>query len=295
MLSFKEKKQWVKDHKKELIRWNRVSYSESVKQLRELEKEIVRLTKEFNRKVEDKRRVKKIKKSEPIKYEELTEKDFLKICKDKYAMSKESAGGVDLRPYLKKIRNHNEGERELVLLIKNGKVIYETIKVHNNRSYFNPLIIHENFIKKAKKLKAAVYQAHNHPYSFAAKASSRDARTYKTMKKLYQNYGVELLDMGVVTMDDYLSLDQKLKEVERLKKKYKTKIKDVDIIFSIIELMHVTGTKRMKSLNILACKQYMSDDSKEIRTDLSKVEYNKLRNKAVKIYEKNLEKTVDKK
>lgn len=131
---------------------------------------------------------------------------------------KETIGKLNLKPYLKRIRN-NDYETLIYLLIKNNKVIREYSYAGNSQRVTAGKNEVRRIIKEARDLKASLYDVHNHPMCIAAIPScAYDPKTKKPLAdigvryrngKLCAKYGVKYLDSCVVTQFDYYSARQK--------------------------------------------------------------------------------------
>lgn len=139
------------------------------------------------------------------------------ILHEKMFGHKEEVSGIDLKPYLNKIR-YNDRESMMCLIIKDGKVLEEVTEqgLVSNCDWNNKTTL--KAIKKAQKLKAGIYSVHNHPLQVSAKPSGYvkedkkmicDTKYWRdTLPKFAKKYHVEILDFAVVSVFDYFSLEQ---------------------------------------------------------------------------------------
>lgn len=136
----------------------------------------------------------------------------------KTSNSKEVIGKINLKPYLNKIRT-KDYETNIVLLIRNNKVLKEYYFTGNSQRIKINLDERKRIVKEASELKASIYEVHNHPMSIAAYPSCAFLGKKKLVRadigarydigKLCQRYKVKYLDCGIVTEFDYYSSLQK--------------------------------------------------------------------------------------
>lgn len=158
MLTKKEQLKYLLDHQKQL----QEQCDESIKLANEESRKFDKEDKEWNekyykllKKLHPNRKIKKPKpfKSKIEKRIKIDKKYINKNFMGEHAAHKEQINKIDLAPYLKKIRNRNV-EYEIVLLIKNNKVIKEYTYTSNHMSrVIGSIQNSKKIIKAAKKYK----------------------------------------------------------------------------------------------------------------------------------------------
>lgn len=132
-----------------------------------------------------------------------------KLINSKESKCEEEINGIDLSEYLKEIRYDHYKEHMMFLFIRRGKIVDKVIiNGISNVIRITPYM-KRKMIKRAKELKANLYQVHNHPSTFTAYSSDVDEETRKIMNDTLKTEGIKLLDWGVVTEWDYYSYKQK--------------------------------------------------------------------------------------
>lgn len=121
---------------------------------------------------------------------------------------KEKVGNIELKDYLDLIRDE-PFENIIYLFIKNGEVIDK--KQFKGLRCEIPFIKgrDEEIISHAKELGADIYVIHNHPFEYYANPSKPDFHSGKELKRECKKNGIDLLDWGVVSNNDYYSYKQK--------------------------------------------------------------------------------------
>lgn len=123
------------------------------------------------------------------------------------ANDKEEVCGIDLKPYLAQIRYIEDHEEEIILFIKDNKVVKEEVIV----GLITSVPYEENreikIINTAKELNADIYRFHNHPVSVSAGLSDGDKKNYyDRLLPLAEKEGVKIIGYGAVTFGDYCNL-----------------------------------------------------------------------------------------
>lgn len=161
--------------------------------------------------------------SEITKYaDSIYQKSIDRILHEEMSNHKEEINGVDLKPYLDRIR-FNHFEIVMYLLIKDNTVISEEKIIGKVSATGGKRVDRKerNIFKKAKKMKASIYVVHNHPLCTSVKPSGgintflgKECEMsdyycwHSKLPRLSKIYRVKLLDYAVVSECDYFSLEQ---------------------------------------------------------------------------------------
>lgn len=268
MLTLNEKKKYVLSHKKDFKEHEKHTADEWNKSFKNIDNEINRIYKELNKieKESGKPTTKKLSKAktELLKPVKVDDKYLKQIYKNRSVCHKETVNGLDLRPYLEKIRRRKK-EYELVLFIKNKRVVKELLLTSNNYSFVNVYKYMPKVISEAKKRKAQLYIVHNHPLVISAAPSLQDIKSFIVSTKKYKKEGIKILDFGVVTFDDYYSYKQQRRITNNiLKIAKKDKIKNnwslelIEATF-LTRYLHILKRKKKFHPNFLHGKNKRKD------------------------------------
>lgn len=205
-MNLEERKKWLENNKEIVDKWIEKSTVEE-NEIRNTFNNYVKKINKNERIMEKRYGIKStMPKLEivPLVTEEKTRQNINKQTEFEYINSPETIKGINISPYLKKIRNDYKKENLLVLYIKDNKIIDNDIFTDNKASRIDYKNYLPTIIEKAKQLNAEVFDVHNHPINFSAKESRDDIEIYKrVLKKAYEDANINYLGEAVVTMDDY--------------------------------------------------------------------------------------------
>ena len=202
MMNINERKRWLENNKEDILKFSRLSIEEFVANQNLAGVDLI-----------DKNNIE----NEIIKGYESRMNNY----KREQSNCKEEICGIDLKPYLNKIKYIKDHEEMMFLLIKDNEVKKEII-CKGGVSRCGSDEETEEVAKIANELKADIYVVHNHPLSVYAYPSGklvkyRDTyiesndygQLHKYMPEIFNKYGVKMIDFAVVTEVDYYSLTQK--------------------------------------------------------------------------------------
>lgn len=211
MLTRQEKKDYILKHKKELQKQSDDLTRENNNLIKQLDKDLYEIRLISYKYQKEKNPKGKIKKPKLIKSHQFkltkNSKNYIKsLYETPHVAHKEKLHGIDLKPYLQKIRKR-KNEYLLVLLVRNNKVIKEYVHTTNSQASVKLGKFEKEIIKNAKKYKADVYLVHNHPIVIVANPSRQDIKYYVQIKKRLKEKNINIIDCAVVTFDDYYSYE----------------------------------------------------------------------------------------
>ena len=249
MLNQKEMKQYILSHRAELQKLDDDFVDEMNKFFKKTEKDIndIELIIYKRKKLQnpDKHYDKPAPfKTKPFEYQKIKDSYLKNLYTLKHNNHKEKVGSIDLTPYLNKIRNKKK-ENELILLIKNNKVIKEFILSSDKHTYVCSPSDMAKVKQEAIKHKADVYMVHNHPVLIVANPSFQDIRSYLYQDRDFKKAGIKILDFGVVTFDDYFSVKQNIKVTNKAIKIAKSHGIKNKIVLELIKIAFLTKGKRV--------------------------------------------------
>lgn len=225
-MNYKERKQYVLEHKDKYIKQNKI-YAKELRRfaISEWEKNFnMKYTPEkeeelYSTYFNDEERKTRKTISERYKKDLEDAKDIKNVLKSGTIMRtkefhhKEKVGKIDIKKYLESIRYDMYKENLIILYIKNNKIISEDFiegkidRVHPTKKQWSIVFV------QAVNLNANVYIVHNHPFDFSARPSKADIKLGRNLKRSLNKINRDLLDWGVVTKCDYYSnKQQKRKE-----------------------------------------------------------------------------------
>ena len=284
MLNRKERIEYVNKNAKAIEKYiNNVDKECANEFNKELKKAKIEFKRSHKKHINDPDRI-KVKRSTLTRLFELTKPKYIKADKNylykhyvkpKNCQHKEVVDGIDLSPYISKIRNRKK-EYEVVLFIRNHKVIKEQIITTQKYGSVAGKGWLKEIPEEAKRLKADLYSLHNHPYSISAYPSFLDVKSAVKRESDLKKYGVKLLDMGVCTFDDYFSY----KNMKRRRNKIMKQVKEDGIKDQLLKdlIQYAVDINTWEALNISRKKNHMYMFEYEKKMDLRKMPVDKFKN-----------------
>lgn len=231
-MTLEEQEKWYKAHKRKIINLRKKDAIELYREMEQISRkfrgenyDVVERIKEkadYNKNdYWEKKYGRPYEIEEDRLYKSLIDAEKFNPKSDIHEMSncKEMVGKIDLKPWLKKIRN-NDYETMIVLFIKQNKVV-DSLFIKGSSMHVGSFAGEKmkQVLHKAKELNAGIYLVHNHPYIVAAwpsvvasksnKIIAGDIGARKKTGQYLKKIGINFLDFAVVTPFDYYSSLQK--------------------------------------------------------------------------------------